>query len=59
MADKAELPYEVACRIYDCGMLADASLNIANGYEYGRNFVGKNAQFFMDYFLNGCRYKLR
>jgi len=58
MADKTGLPYEVVCRICDCGMLADASSNIANDYEHGRKFVERNAQFFIDYFLNGCRYKL-
>lgn len=49
------IPYEVASKMYDLGMIEDAALMSVKGYDYGRKFLQDNAQFFMDYFLQGKR----
>lgn len=50
---KQNLPYEVASKMYDMGMIDDAAMKSAKGYDYGRKFLQDNVQFFMDYFLRG------
>lgn len=49
------VPYEVVCKMLDMGMLDDAALKSTKGYEYGRQFMHDNAQFFIDYFQHGRR----
>lgn len=59
LCSESIIPYEVACKMYDMGMLDDAALNSFEGYEHGRQFLQRNAQFFMDYFLHGKRDNLQ
>ena len=49
------VPYRVACLLHDRGYLPDAAINSLNGYEYGRDFLHDNANFFLDYFYHSTR----
>lgn len=47
------IPYDVASKMYEMGMVDDAALKSTKGYDYARKFLHDNAQFFMDYSLQG------
>ena len=49
------VPYRVACMLHDKGLIPDAAINSLKGYEYGRDFLHKNGDFFLDYFYHATR----
>ena len=49
------VPYRVACMLHDKGLIPDAAINSLKGYEYGRDFLHRNGDFFLDYFYHATR----
>ena len=49
------VPYRVACMLHDKELIPDAAINSLKGYEYGRDFLHKNGDFFLDYFYHATR----
>ena len=49
------VPYRVACMLHDKGLVPDAAINSLKGYEYGRDFLHRNGDFFLDYFYHATR----
>lgn len=47
--NSGNVTYRIACRLHDLDLLPDAAINSLKGYEYGRDFVHKNAGFLLDY----------
>ena len=53
--NNGSVPYRVACILHDKGLIPDAAINSLKGYEYGRDFLHKNGDFFLDYFYHSTR----
>ena len=49
------VPYRVACMLHDKELIPDAAINSLKGYEYGRDFLHRNGDFFLDYFYHATR----
>ena len=49
------LPYRAACFLHDSDLLPDAAVKSLKGYEYGRDFLHRNGNFFLDYFYHSTR----
>ena len=53
--NNGSVPYRVACILHGQGLIPDAAINSLKGYEYGRDFLHKNGDFFLDYFYHSTR----
>ena len=53
--NNGSVPYRVACILHGQGLIPDAAIKSLKGYEYGRDFLHKNGDFFLDYFYHSTR----